>query len=87
MSARMQLDELSDLVDREIEDEDVDSVGGLLTKHLDRLPMLGDHVQVDGLELTAERIEGRRRGLSRVLVHRLELQDEDAEEDAKVMGA
>ena len=29
--ARMQLDELSDLLDREIEDEDVDSVGGLVT--------------------------------------------------------
>ena len=87
VSARMQLDELSDLVDREIEDEDVDSVGGLLTKHLDRLPMLGDRVQVDGLELTAERLEGRRRGLSRVLVHRLQVEDEDAEEDAKVMGA
>jgi CBS domain containing-hemolysin-like protein len=85
--ARMQLDELSDLVAIEIDDEDVDSVGGLLTKHLDRLPMLGDHVETDGLVLTAERIEGRRRGLSRVLVERLESDDAAAEEDAKVLGA
>lgn len=87
VSARMQLDELSDLVGIEVEDEDVDSVGGLLTKHLDRLPMLGDHVEVDGLRLTAEHIEGRRKGLSRVLVERIAAEDEDAEEDAKVMGA
>jgi CBS domain containing-hemolysin-like protein len=87
VSARMQLDELSDLVGFEVEDEDVDSIGGLLTKHLDRLPMLGDHVEVDGIALRAERIEGRRRGLSQVLVERLAAADEDAEEDAKVMGA
>ena len=88
VSARLQLDELSDLVDGEIEDEDVDSVGGLLTKHLDRLPLLGDHVEVDGLRLTAEQLDGRRRGLSRVLVERLTEDDaEQHEEAAKVMGA
>jgi len=87
VSARLQLDELSDLVGREIEDEDVDSVGGLLTKHLDRLPALGDRVEADGLRLTAELVEGRRRGLTRVLVERLRDEDADAEEDAKVMGA
>jgi CBS domain containing-hemolysin-like protein len=88
VSARLQLDELSDLVDREIEDEDVDSVGGLLTKHLDRLPTLGDAAEVDGLRLTAQAIEGRRRGLSRVLVERLRGDtDEAREEAAKVVGA
>jgi CBS domain containing-hemolysin-like protein len=88
VSARLQLDELSDLVDREIEDEDVDSVGGLLTKHLDRLPTLGDTAEVDGLRLTAEAIEGRRRGLSRVLVEQLRGDDDEAEEEAaKVVGA
>lgn len=87
VSARMQLDELSDLVGFEVEDEDVDSVGGLLTKHLDRLPMLGDRVQVGSLRLGAERIESRRRGLSLVLVERLAPEHDEAEEDAKVMGA
>ena len=87
VSARLQLDELSDLVGIEVEDEDVDSVGGLLTKHLDRLPMLGDRVEVDGLRLTAEHIEGRRKGLSRVLIERIASDDEESEEDAKVMGA
>lgn len=87
VSARLQLDELSDLTGIEVEDEDVDSVGGLLTKHLDRLPMLGDRVEVDGLRLTAERIEGRRKGLSRVLVERIGSDDDESEEDAKVMGA
>jgi CBS domain containing-hemolysin-like protein len=87
VSARLQLDELSDLVGAPVEDEDVDSVGGLLTKHLDRLPMLGDAVEVDGLRLTAERVEGRRRGLTRVLVERPADEDTDEEEAAKVMGA
>ncbi len=87
VSARLQLDELSDLTGIEVEDEDVDSVGGLLTKHLDRLPMLGDRVEVDGLRLTAEHIEGRRKGLSRVLVARIASDGKGSEEDAKVMGA
>ena len=87
VSARMQLDELSDLLGFEVEDEDVDSVGGLLTKRLDRLPMLGDRVEVDGVRLTAQRIEGRRRGLTLVTVERLRDPDAEAEEDAKVMGA
>jgi CBS domain containing-hemolysin-like protein len=87
VSARLQLDELSDLTGLEVEDEDVDSVGGLLTKHLDRLPMLGDRVEVDGLRLVAEHIEGRRKGLSRVLVERIASGDDGSEEDAKVMGA
>lgn len=88
VSARLPLDELSDLVGREVDDEDVESVGGLLTKHLDRLPMLGDRVELERLALTADRIEGRRRGLSRVLVERLGAAGEDeAEEAEKVVGA
>ncbi|MGN6743695.1 MAG: hemolysin family protein [Amnibacterium sp.] len=89
VSARLSLDELGDLVGAEIDDEDVDSVGGLLTKELGRLPKLGDVVHVAGLVLTADRTDGRRRGLTRVLVERdpEAAGPEDEEAATKVMGA
>ena len=67
---RLPIDELGDLFDLELEDDDVDSVGGLLTKALGRLPVLGSTVHVAGLVLTAERTDGRRRRLSAVRVER-----------------
>ena len=76
VSARLPIDELGDLFDLELEDEDVDSVGGLLTKAFGRLPVLGSSARVGGLVLTADRTDGRRRRLSAVRVER----DPDAEQ-------
>jgi len=53
-----------------LDDEDVDSVGGLLAKELGRLPMRGDVIVFSGLRFEADRIEGRRKRLVSVLVHR-----------------
>ncbi|WP_366518413.1 transporter associated domain-containing protein, partial [uncultured Fretibacterium sp.] len=39
--ARYPISELGELLDREIEDEDVDSVGGLLAKAIGRVPLPG----------------------------------------------
>jgi Mg2+/Co2+ transporter CorC len=62
----------------ELDDDDVDSVGGLLSKALGRLPIAGSRVSTSGLVLTAERTEGRRKRLSTVLVERdTPLIDED----------
>jgi CBS domain containing-hemolysin-like protein len=66
--AGFSLFDLGERFDLELEDEDVDTVGGLLTKTLGRLPAKGDAVQISGLTLTAERIEGRRKRLITVLV-------------------
>ncbi|MDX2025528.1 transporter associated domain-containing protein, partial [Microcella sp.] len=68
VSARMPIDELGDLFGIELDDDEVDSVGGLLAKHLGRLPVAGSTVTVDGLNLTAERTEGRRKRVVTVLV-------------------
>jgi CBS domain containing-hemolysin-like protein len=68
VAARMPIDELGDLFGIELDDEDVDSVGGLLTKHVGRLPDEGSRAEASGLVLTAERTEGRRRRLRTVLV-------------------
>jgi len=68
VNARFSLFELGELLELELEDEDVDSVGGLLTKELGRLPGRGDHVVTAGIEISVDRIEGRRKRLSTVLI-------------------
>ncbi len=70
VSARLAVDELGELFGLELDDDDVDSVGGLLTKALGRLPLPGSRAAVSGLILVAERTEGRRKRLSTVLVER-----------------
>ncbi|WP_213815190.1 hemolysin family protein [Glaciihabitans sp. dw_435] len=68
VSARMSVDELGDLFGIELDDDEVDSVGGLLTKSLGRLPITGSVATASGLILTAERTEGRRKRVSTILV-------------------
>ena len=70
VSARLPVDELGDLFGLELDDDDVDSVGGLLTKVLGRLPEQGSVARVSGLVLTADRTEGRCHDLQTVLVER-----------------
>ncbi|TAL41228.1 MAG: HlyC/CorC family transporter [Salinibacterium sp.] len=70
VSARLPIDELGDLFGLELDDDDVDSVGGLITKVLGRLPVVGSTASHSGLILTAERTEGRRKQLRTVLVER-----------------
>ncbi|QFG68887.1 hemolysin family protein [Ornithinimicrobium pratense] len=79
--ANMLVDDLAEMFDVEIETEDVDSVGGLLATAIGMVPIQGSVGEVAGLELTAERMAGRRRRVATVLVRRLR-QPEPGEEDA-----
>jgi CBS domain containing-hemolysin-like protein len=68
VSAKMSLFDLGERFGIELEDEDVDTVGGMLSKELDRLPTKGDRIVISGLALIAERFEGRPKRLKAVLV-------------------
>ncbi len=70
VAARLPIDELGDLFGLELDDDEVDSVGGLITKALGRLPVAGATASTSGLILTAERTEGRRKRVTTVLVER-----------------
>jgi CBS domain containing-hemolysin-like protein len=70
--SRLHVEDLGELFGLDLEDEEVDTVGGLLAKALGRVPIAGATAEVDGLVLTAERFEGRRNQLATVLVRRAE---------------
>ncbi|MCB2413310.1 hemolysin family protein [Demequina sp. TTPB684] len=78
--ARLAIDELGELFDIEIEDDDVDTAAGLLTKALGKVPIPGSTAQAHGLTLTAERAEGRRRRLTWLLVERTPAATADADD-------
>jgi CBS domain containing-hemolysin-like protein len=71
VSSRLNVEELGDLFGIELSDEDVDSVGGLLAKHLGRVPIPGSQVDIGDLQLVAESTAGRRNQIDTVVVTRL----------------
>lgn len=70
VSARLPLDEVGDLFGIELEDEDVDSIGGLLAKELGRVPESGSVAESDGIIMTGGESRGRRKGLANIIVER-----------------
>ena len=63
VSAMLPIDDLGELFELELDDEDVDTVGGLFAKWLGRLPEVGDRVTGEGIELEAIETERRRKRL------------------------
>jgi CBS domain containing-hemolysin-like protein len=72
VSSRYPIDDLDELFGFDVEEEDVDSVGGLMAKHLGRVPIPGSHVEAHGLRFEAERAAGRRNKVGTVLISRVE---------------
>lgn len=57
---RMPVDQLNTLVGAELPDNDWDTVGGLIFGTLGHVPEIGEAVELDGLRLRVEHMEGRR---------------------------
>ena len=90
--ATMDIDDLADLFEVEIDEDEVDTVGGLIGKTIGRVPIVGSRCEVAGLSLTAERMAGRRHRIASVIVERVapspaeELVDERPRLDADREG-
>ncbi len=80
ISSRLPLDEMGDLFGIDLDDEDVETVGGLMAKLLNVVPIPGSQVTFEGLEMTADRAVGRRHQIGTVLVRRAPEPQTDAEE-------
>jgi CBS domain containing-hemolysin-like protein len=77
VSSRFPIDDLDEVAGVAVEDDDVDSVLGLMAKHLGRVPIPGSHVEAHGLRFVAEAATGRRNKIESVLVSRLDEGDHD----------
>jgi putative hemolysin len=60
VAARLSIDDARELLGIKLPEGDVDTVGGVLFQALGRIPAEGESVEVDGVGLRAERVQGRR---------------------------
>ena len=83
ISTRFDVDDVVELFGTPVEDDDVDSVGGLLAKHLGKVPIPGSHIEIDGLRFEAESPAGRRNRIGTVVVSRIGDTDEQGAADSQ----
>ncbi|HXH78353.1 MAG TPA: hemolysin family protein [Nocardioides sp.] len=81
VSSRYPVDDLDEILGVTVRDEDVDSVGGLMAKHLGRVPIPGSVVECHGLRFEAERLTGRRNKIGTVLVAVVSGDDDEMQEN------
>jgi CBS domain containing-hemolysin-like protein len=80
ITARLPVEDLAALFDVELpEDDDVETVGGLLARELGVVPIEGSQAEVAGLRLVAESTGGRRNRIDTILVCRVPEEEEEAE--------
>jgi CBS domain containing-hemolysin-like protein len=77
VSSRYPVDDLEEACGVAIDDDDVDTVGGLMAKHLGRVPIAGSVVEAHGLRFEAEAPAGRRNRIGTVLISKVETADEE----------
>lgn len=80
-NAMMRIDEIAEFFDFEIEDEDVDTIGGLVVKKLGRIAEIGDIVEIKDLELTVTEIDGARITKLLIVKNIIQEHEEPAEKD------
>ncbi|MFJ4207600.1 hemolysin family protein [Paenarthrobacter sp. NPDC089675] len=80
VSSRMSIDDLGELFGIDLDDDEVDTVGGLLAKALGQVPIVGSSVEVSGVSLKADRLEGRRNRVSHIIAAAMPKEETDLED-------
>jgi CBS domain containing-hemolysin-like protein len=84
VTARLPVEDLAELFGVELpEDDDVETVGGLLARELGLVPIEGASAEIGGLRLVAESTGGRRNRVDTMLVCRVEEPAEDEAEETR----
>ncbi len=60
INSRLDLDSLADLLDIDIEEEEADTVGGLIYSRLGHVPEQGEMLEIEGWRFTVLSLDGRR---------------------------
>ncbi len=87
VSARLPIDDLGELFGLKVDDEDVDTVLGLMAKELNKVPIPGSVVRWEGIELVAERGSGRRHQIQTVLASLVSDEADDAADAAAKLAS
>ncbi|NLE96447.1 MAG: HlyC/CorC family transporter [Propionibacterium sp.] len=90
VSSRLPVDDMGELFGLKLDDEDVETVWGLMAKQLNLVPIPGSRTEYQGIEMVADRAVGRRHQIGSVIVRLLpdeetepaEQQEEAGPEDA-----
>ena len=84
VDAGFQIEHLGELFDRELRDEDVDTVAGLMGKLIGTVPIVGSVAEIDGLRMEVRTLEGRRNRPGKIIVTELDPPvDNEAEDDGE----
>ena len=77
VSSRIHLDDLAELINLDLssDDEGVDTLSGYLAKQLERVPIPGTSIDIEGWEFVAERAAGRRNKIGTILIRKSEVKE------------
>lgn len=79
VNAMVRLDEIAEYFGVEIIDDDVDTIGGLVVKLLERIAQVGDKVEFQNLEFNVKEIDGAR--ITKLIIIKKVLQEANEEQN------
>ncbi len=80
VSARMPVDDVGELFGLDVDDDDVETLGGLMAKEMNMVPIPGSEIEWNGIHIKAERSKGRRHQIDTCIVRLAEEESEGSDD-------